>query len=110
MQVTKSGPFRVKDGCFLWDQWRHLGLGQAYQARCLIEHYVHAVPGIDPVVREETIRGLRHILPAMTEDSFPGILPNVLAGRIANRLELRRAQLLDRRRLRLIACGARDRR
>ena len=61
-------------------------LGQAYQARCLIEHYLEAVPGIDPGVREQTIRGLRQVLPPMTEDSFPGILPNVLAGRIANRL------------------------
>ncbi|MCB0964151.1 MAG: acyltransferase domain-containing protein, partial [Acidimicrobiales bacterium] len=32
--------------------------------------------------------GLEDWLPALTEDSFPGVLANVIAGRIANRLDL----------------------
>jgi 3-oxoacyl-(acyl-carrier-protein) synthase/NAD(P)H-dependent flavin oxidoreductase YrpB (nitropropane dioxygenase family) len=31
---------------------------------------------------------LEHVLPAFTEDTFPGVLANVIAGRIANRLDL----------------------
>ncbi|WP_237047681.1 type I polyketide synthase [Lentzea guizhouensis] len=34
------------------------------------------------------VRGLDDHLPALTEDSFPGVLGNVIAGRIANRLDL----------------------
>ena len=42
-------------------------------------------------------------LPEWTEDSFPGMLINVTAGRIANRLDLGGAELHRRRRLRLVA-------
>ena len=41
--------------------------------------------------------------PEWTEDTFAGILLNVIAGRIANRLQFRRRQLHHRRRLRLVA-------
>ncbi|MEU0877047.1 SDR family NAD(P)-dependent oxidoreductase [Lentzea sp. NPDC005914] len=34
------------------------------------------------------IRGLEDHLPALTEDSFPGVLGNVISGRVANRLDL----------------------
>ncbi|GLY47202.1 polyketide synthase [Lentzea sp. NBRC 102530] len=34
------------------------------------------------------VRGLEDHLPALTEDSFPGVLGNVIAGRVANRLDL----------------------
>ncbi|MGI5500419.1 SDR family oxidoreductase [Lentzea sp. CA-135723] len=34
------------------------------------------------------IRGLDDHLPSLTEDSFPGVLGNVIAGRVANRLDL----------------------
>ncbi|WP_342670637.1 SDR family NAD(P)-dependent oxidoreductase [Lentzea jiangxiensis] len=34
------------------------------------------------------IHGLDDHLPALTEDSFPGVLGNVIAGRVANRLDL----------------------
>ena len=37
------------------------------------------------------------------ESTFPGLLGNVVAGRIANRLDLRRHQLRRRRRLRQLA-------
>ena len=63
-------------------------LGQAYLARVLTEHMLHAVPGIDPAAREHVISHFRKALPEMTEDSFPGILGNVAAGRLANRFDL----------------------
>ena len=43
---------------------------------------------------------LDEYLPPLTEDSFPGVLTNVIAGRIANRLDLGGVQLHRRRRLR----------
>ena len=63
-------------------------LGQAYLARCLTEHMLHEVPGIDPAARDHVIKHFRKTLPEMTEDSFPGILGNVAAGRLANRFDL----------------------
>ena len=41
-----------------------------------------------PQVLGELPPELDEFLPALTEDSFPGVLPNVIAGRIANRLDL----------------------
>jgi len=39
----------------------------------------------------EIPKGIRDQLPRLTEDSFPGMLTNVISGRIANRLDLRGA-------------------
>ena len=53
-------------------------LAGAYGFRALFPQYVgRAAAG-----------ARRPSLPKLTEDSFPGILPNVIAGRIANRLDL----------------------
>ena len=52
-------------------------LATAYGFRALWQTYVGELP---PVLDE--------YLPAYTEDSFPGLLTNVIAGRIANRLDL----------------------
>ncbi|GAA1573701.1 hypothetical protein GCM10009678_65410 [Actinomadura kijaniata] len=52
-------------------------LGAAYSARALLPGYYGRVP-----------EGLDEQLPRLTEDSFPGVLTNVIAGRIANRLDL----------------------
>ncbi|GAA2585203.1 SDR family NAD(P)-dependent oxidoreductase [Actinomadura fulvescens] len=52
-------------------------LGSAYSARAILPKYFGEVP-------EE----LDAQLPRLTEDSFPGVLTNVIAGRIANRLNL----------------------
>ncbi len=41
-----------------------------------------------PQLFGELPEGLEDWLPALTEDSFPGVLANVVAGRIANRLDL----------------------
>jgi len=52
-------------------------LAGAYGFRALWRQYVGDMPA-----------ELAAALPSMTEDSFPGILGNVIAGRIANRLDL----------------------
>ncbi len=52
---------------------------------------------------QRLIDDLGERLPEWTEDSFPGMLMNVAAGRIANRLDLGGVELHRRRRLRLIA-------
>ncbi|RFU38383.1 hypothetical protein DZF91_27995, partial [Actinomadura logoneensis] len=52
-------------------------LGTAYSVRALLPKYFGEVPpGVDGQ------------LPRLTEDSAPGVLTNVIAGRIANRLDL----------------------
>jgi len=72
----------VGTGGSCWD------LALAYQTRCMVEHYAERAAGIDAGTRAAVVREMRNLLPRMTEDSFPGILGNVLAGRIANRLDL----------------------
>jgi len=52
-------------------------LSAAYSFRMHWRQYVGEVPP-----------GLETVLPTPTEDSFPGVLANVIAGRIANRLDL----------------------
>ncbi|MDX3540140.1 beta-ketoacyl synthase N-terminal-like domain-containing protein, partial [Streptomyces sp. MB09-01] len=52
-------------------------LAGAYGLRALLPAYLGELP---PVLDEQ--------LPRLTEDSFPGILANVIAGRVANRLDL----------------------
>ncbi|MFI6516049.1 SDR family NAD(P)-dependent oxidoreductase [Spirillospora sp. NPDC050679] len=52
-------------------------LGTAYSTRAVLPRYFGEVP-----------EGLDAQLPRLTEDSFPGVLTNVIAGRIANRLDL----------------------
>jgi acyl transferase domain-containing protein len=44
--------------------------------------------GIAPDVAEEVVRKIGEAYPAWQENSFPGLLGNVVAGRIANRLNL----------------------
>ena len=52
-------------------------LSSAYNFRALFPQYAGALPAT-----------LDAALPTLTEDSFPGVLSNVIAGRIANRLDL----------------------
>jgi acyl transferase domain-containing protein/NAD(P)H-dependent flavin oxidoreductase YrpB (nitropropane dioxygenase family)/NAD(P)-dependent dehydrogenase (short-subunit alcohol dehydrogenase family) len=52
-------------------------LAGAYGFRALYPQYLGEMP-----------RALDESLPTLTEDSFPGVLANVIAGRIANRLDL----------------------
>ena len=41
-----------------------------------------------PMFAGEIPEGLDNFLPSLTEDSFPGVLANVISGRVANRLDL----------------------
>ena len=52
-------------------------LSSAYSFRAMFPHYVGPLP-----------EALEDQLPVLSEDSFPGVLSNVIAGRIANRLDL----------------------
>ncbi len=52
-------------------------LGSAYGLRSALPSYFGEIPA-----------ALDEHLPRLTEDSFPGVLANVIAGRIANRLDL----------------------
>jgi acyl transferase domain-containing protein/NAD(P)H-dependent flavin oxidoreductase YrpB (nitropropane dioxygenase family)/NADP-dependent 3-hydroxy acid dehydrogenase YdfG len=52
-------------------------LSSAYNFRAMFPHYVGPLPDT-----------LDEALPTLSEDSFPGVLANVIAGRIANRLDL----------------------
>ena len=49
-------------------------------------------------------------LPPCNADIAPGLVPNVMTGRIANRLNLQGPELPARRRLRVVAAGGRTRR
>ncbi len=65
-------------------------LGTIYIFRTLLAHYLPKVPGLSKPVREQILQALyEHELPQWTEDSFPGFLGNVVAGRVANRLDLK---------------------
>jgi acyl transferase domain-containing protein/NAD(P)H-dependent flavin oxidoreductase YrpB (nitropropane dioxygenase family)/NADP-dependent 3-hydroxy acid dehydrogenase YdfG/acyl carrier protein len=52
-------------------------LSTAYSFRAMFPHFVGEIP-----------EALHDALPELSEDSFPGVLSNVIAGRIANRLDL----------------------
>jgi acyl transferase domain-containing protein/NAD(P)H-dependent flavin oxidoreductase YrpB (nitropropane dioxygenase family)/NAD(P)-dependent dehydrogenase (short-subunit alcohol dehydrogenase family)/acyl carrier protein len=65
-----------------------LDLAQSYITRCLTELELNRMPGLDPAVREQLMDHIRRTVPELTEDSFPGILGNVAAGRLANRFDL----------------------
>ncbi|WP_296000819.1 type I polyketide synthase, partial [Rugamonas sp.] len=60
-----------------------------YNFRTLLPLYLSQVDGLAPEASERILAQLNtELLPQWTEDAFPGILGNVVAGRIANRLDL----------------------
>lgn len=64
-------------------------LGTIYIFRTLLAHYLPKVPGLPEATRKHIMQTLyERELPNWTEDSFPGFLGNVVAGRVANRLDL----------------------
>jgi len=64
-------------------------LGTIYIFRTLLAHYLPKVPGLPEATRKHIMQSLyERELPNWTEDSFPGFLGNVVAGRVANRLDL----------------------
>ncbi|MGD9188447.1 MAG: beta-ketoacyl synthase N-terminal-like domain-containing protein, partial [Desulfobacteraceae bacterium] len=60
----------------------------AYTVRAALKEYMSRATDIPDTVRERVIRSINDVLPEWTEDSFPGILGNVIAGRVANRFNL----------------------
>jgi len=64
-------------------------LGMEYVFRTMLTHYLTRADEL-PRESRDLVRSylLDHCLPEWTEDAFPGILGNVSAGRIANRLNL----------------------
>lgn len=63
-------------------------LAIAYTFRTMMRHYLARMDNLAPEILNGTMDALYERLPKLTEDSFPGILDNVVAGRIANRLDL----------------------
>jgi len=63
-------------------------LGIDYLFRTMLIHYLPKVEGLPTKTRQEIIDSLHSKLPKWTGDSFPGFLGNIVAGRVANRLDL----------------------
>jgi len=62
--------------------------GTEYCFRTMLRHYLPLVPGLADETREKIFAEIERSLTGWTEDSFPGFLMNVVAGRISNRLDL----------------------
>ena len=62
-------------------------LGSAYCFRTMMRHYLPKVEGLPDEVREHIYTSLEGQLPEGTEDSFPGFLGNVVAGRIVREFD-----------------------
>jgi acyl transferase domain-containing protein/NAD(P)H-dependent flavin oxidoreductase YrpB (nitropropane dioxygenase family)/acyl carrier protein len=64
-------------------------LGMGYIFRTLLAHYLPRADGVSEEARNQILTSLyENELPKWTEDSFPGTLANVIAGRVSNRLDL----------------------
>ena len=62
-------------------------LANAYYFRSLIPRYLKEA-GVSASQAEKVTERLDKVLPEWTEDTFPGVLLNVTAGRVANRFDL----------------------
>ncbi|MHB1425298.1 MAG: type I polyketide synthase [Gemmataceae bacterium] len=62
-------------------------LGGAYCFRTMMRHYLPRIEGLSPQTRERIYAELEEQLPEWSEDSFPGFLGNVIAGRIAREFD-----------------------
>jgi acyl transferase domain-containing protein len=56
--------------------------------RTMMRQFLETVSGLTDEQRNRVVTEMHAKLPEWTEDSFPGILTNVIAGRIANRFDL----------------------
>ena len=64
-------------------------LSTIYNFRTLLPLYLDKVDGLPEETRRHIVDTLfEQVLPKWTEDTFPGILGNVVAGRVANRFDL----------------------
>jgi polyketide-type polyunsaturated fatty acid synthase PfaA len=62
-------------------------LGTAYCFRTMMRHYLPKAEGLSAEMRERIYASLEEQLPQWSEDSFPGFLGNVIAGRIAREFD-----------------------
>ncbi len=62
--------------------------GSAYAFRTMMRQYLPQVKNLTKEAREAIESELNEILPEWTEDSFPGFLMNVVAGRIAREMNV----------------------
>ncbi|NKB68802.1 MAG: SDR family NAD(P)-dependent oxidoreductase [Candidatus Latescibacteria bacterium] len=63
-------------------------VGIGYSFRTMARQYLAQAEGLSQTERHRVMGALANLCPAWTEDSFPGILSNVISGRVANRLDL----------------------
>jgi len=63
-------------------------LALAYSVRAAIREYLYRAGDIPLKVRDRVWQSLRQVRPEWTEDSFPGVLGNIAAGRVSNRVDL----------------------
>ena len=63
-------------------------LGSAYAFRTMMRHFLPKVEGLTDEARDTLEQKLNAMLPEWTEDSFPGFLLNVVAGRVARELNV----------------------
>lgn len=63
-------------------------LGSGYSFRTMMRNYLPLAEGLSAEDRERIFASLEDQLPEWTEDSFPGFLLNVIAGRIAREFNL----------------------
>ena len=63
-------------------------MGMAYGVRTMLRHHLAAADDLPRDVRELVLHSIEQRLPSWNEDSFAGFLPNVVAGRISNYLDL----------------------
>ncbi len=60
----------------------------SYSVRAALKEYMHRAEEIPDDIRSKVIESVNEVLPEWTEDTFPGILGNIIAGRVANRFNL----------------------
>ncbi|SMC90225.1 polyketide-type polyunsaturated fatty acid synthase PfaA [Desulfocicer vacuolatum DSM 3385] len=63
-------------------------LGMDYGARAMSNYYAGMVSDIPETLKKNLLNNLHARLPKWTSDTFPGVLGNVIAGRISNRFDL----------------------
>lgn len=63
-------------------------LGSGYAFRTMLRHYLPKIEALDASAKAAVLEEISAKLPEWTEDSFPGFLLNVVAGRIARELNV----------------------
>ena len=63
-------------------------LGIAYMFRTMLRHYLPMLEKVPAATQQYILESLFRKLPKWTGDTFPGVLGNIVAGRISNRLDL----------------------